>query len=114
MFSSPTLICQRIAPSGRAQSLIFRAVCLDRERDCAALDDLFVKKLQCGPRFEPDLFQDGFSLAFQFGINTGFDNCAHVPVVPQTRPVVNRSILPVCSSPPAGGFPPPAKNKINH
>src|SRR5438270_8607902 len=84
------LISQLVATGGRAQNFIFRAVCLDRERDCAALNDLFVKKLQCRPRSKSDLCQDGFSLAFQLGVNTAFGNCTHGPNVAQTWPFVHR------------------------
>ena len=84
------LISQRIAAGGRAQNLIFRGVCLDRERDCPALNDLFVKQFQCGPWFQSDLFQDGFSLTFQFGVNTAFGYRAHVPNVAQSRPFVKQ------------------------
>ena len=68
--SSLKLISQRVAARGRAQNLIFRAVCLDGERDCPALNDLFVEKFQCGPWFQSDLFKDGLSLTFEFGVDT--------------------------------------------
>ena len=86
-FSPSKLISERIAAGRRAQELIFRAVRLDRKRDSSALNDLFVKKFQCGPWFEPYLFQDGFSLAFQFGVDSAFCYCAHGPNVAQTWPM---------------------------
>jgi hypothetical protein len=60
---------------------------LNRKRDGPALNDLFVKKFQRGLWFQPDFFQDGFDLAFQFGVNPAFGDCAHVPIVAQTWPV---------------------------
>lgn len=61
-----------MAAGGRAQNLIFRAVCLDRERECPTLHNRFVKPFQRGPWFESDTFQDGLSLTFQFGVNSAF------------------------------------------
>ena len=82
------LIGQRVAAGGGAQNLILRAVDLDRERDAPALDDLFVIEFQCGPWFQPDLFQDGFRLAFQFRVNPAFGDGAHGLNVARTRPFV--------------------------
>jgi hypothetical protein len=90
-FAFLKLISQLIAAGGRAQNVIFRAVCLDRERDCPALNDLFVKQFQCGPWFQSDLLQDGLSLAFQFGVDTALGYCAHVPIVAQTWPFVKQA-----------------------
>jgi hypothetical protein len=66
-----------VAAGRGAQNVIFRAVRLDGERDGPALDDLFVKKLQGGPWFQSDFFQDGFGLAFQFGVNPAFGDGTH-------------------------------------
>jgi hypothetical protein len=85
------LISQLIAPGGSAQNLIFRAVCPEWERDCSTLNDLFVKKFQCGLWFQSDLLQAGFGLAFQFGVNTSFGYCAHVPNATQTWTCVKQS-----------------------
>ena len=87
-FSRLKLISQRIAAGGRAQNVIFRAVRLDRERDGPTLNDLFVEKFQGGPWFQSDLRQDGFRLAFEFGVNPAFGDGAHVPDVAQTWPGV--------------------------
>jgi hypothetical protein len=90
-----------VAAGRGAQNVIFRAVRLDGERDGPALDDLFVKKLQGGPWFQSDFFQDGFGLAFQFRVNPAFADgagglrlhCAHqnvrvgvLPKSPGRRP----------------------------
>ncbi len=80
-----------VAAGRGAQNVIFRAVRLDGERDGPALDDLFVKKLQGGPWFQSDLCEDGFGLAFQFGVKPAFDYGAHVPNVAQTWPDVNHA-----------------------
>ena len=80
-----------VAAGGRAQNVIFRAVRLDGERDGPALNDLFVKKPQSGPWFQSDVFQDGFSLAFQFGANAAFGDYAHMPNAAQTWPGVNQT-----------------------
>ncbi|SPE60952.1 hypothetical protein SBV1_570011 [Verrucomicrobia bacterium] len=94
-FSRLKLISQLIAAGRRTQNVIFRAVGPDREGDGPALNDLFVKKFQCGPWFQSDLFQNGFSLAFQFGVNTAFGYCAHVPNVAQSCPLVKQpDVLP--------------------
>src|ERR1041385_6911352 len=61
------LIGQGIAAGSRAQNLVFRAIGLDRERDCPAFNNLFVKEFQGGPWFQSNLFQNRFRLSFQSG-----------------------------------------------
>lgn len=63
-FACSKLIRRLDAAGGRTQRLTFRAIGLNRKRDCPALDDLFVKELQCRPWFQSDLFQNGFRVAF--------------------------------------------------
>src|ERR1051325_497232 len=77
------LIGQGIAAGSRAQNLVFRAIGLDRERDCPAVNNLFVKEFQGGPWVPSHLFQNRFRLSFQFRVNTALGDCAHVPMWPK-------------------------------
>lgn len=99
--SCSELVSERVAASGRAQNVIFRAVCLDRERNGSAFDDLFIEKFKCGPWFQADFFQDRFSLALQFGVIATFG--AHVPLVVQTWPIVKKSFMKLERTVPFGG-----------